>query len=208
MSWFLTFLEGILSFLSPCTLPLVPIYISYFAAFDATKRIKVWAPFIFVLGFSAVFTLLGAFAGSIGSFFTLYRRQLSVVLGILMILYGIAVFLPIYLPMFKLKKIKLKGIFSCLLLGIVFALAITPCTGAFLGSALMLAANSTSIKEGSLLLFIYSLGLGVPFILTAFLTINLKKMLLFTSKHERIIKILCGVFIIFSGILTALGIPG
>ncbi len=208
MSWFVTFLEGILSFISPCTLPLVPVYISYFAGSKNTRGRALVCSLLFVAGFCIIFVILGAFAGSVGAFLTQYKTVLNIILGLIICIYGLSVLNILHLPMpkFSPKNIKMSSIFSSLLLGIVFSLALTPCTGAFLGSALMLAANAASFGRGILLLFTYSLGLGLPFILAALLTDSIFSVFSSIQKHRIAVERICGVFLIITGILTALGL--
>lgn len=208
MSWFITFLEGILSFISPCTLPLVPVYISYFAGSKNTRGHALLCSLLFVAGFCLVFVILGAFAGTVGAFFTKYKTIVNIVLGIIICIYGLSVLNILHLPMprFSFKSFKVSSVFSSFLLGIIFSLALTPCTGAFLGSALMLAANSASFAQGVFLLFTYSLGLGAPFILAALLTDSIFSIFSSIQKHRIVIERICGIFLIITGILTAFGL--
>ena len=208
MCWFITFLEGILCFISPCTLPLVPVYVSYFAGSKNTRGRALACSLLFVAGFCLVFVILGAFAGTVGAFFTKYKTILNIILGIIICLYGLSVLNVIHLPSpgFSFQNIKISSVFSCFLLGIVFSLALTPCTGAFLGSALMLAANAASLGRGILLLFTYSLGLGLPFVLAALLTDSIFSVFSSIQKHRIATERICGIFLILTGILTALGL--
>lgn len=208
MRWFITFLEGILSFISPCTLPLVPVYISYFAGSKNTRGRAFLCSLLFTAGFCLIFVLLGAFAGTIGAFFTRYKSILNLILGIIICLYGLSVLNIIHLPMptFSPKRFKISTVFSCFLLGIVFSLALTPCNGAFLGSALMLAAGTASFYQGVFLLFMYSLGLGLPFILAALLTESIFSVFASIQKHRLAVERVCGIFLLVTGILTAFGL--
>ena len=150
--------------------------------------------------------ILGAFAGSVGAFLTQYKTVLNIILGLIICIYGLSVLNILHLPMAKFspKNIKMTSIFSSLLLGIVFSLALTPCTGAFLGSALMLECLSARFGRGILMLFTYSLGLGLPFILAALLTDSIFSVFSSIQKHRIAVERICGVFLIITGILTAL----
>lgn len=209
MQYLITFLEGIISFISPCMLPMIPLYISYFSGDNKDNRRKtILSSIAFVIGFTVVFCILGLFAGTIGQVLTKYKRIVNLICGIIIILFGLTYLDFIKIPFFKgmKKKEKVTGVFFAFIFGIIFSINLTPCIGAFLGSALMMASSSQNMIEGVLLLFVYSLGLGIPFILSAVLLDKLKNTFNFIKKHYKVINVVCGVFLIIIGILMAFGI--
>lgn len=212
MQYFISFLEGIITFVSPCLLPMLPIYFSYFAGGKEknTKRVVKNAAG-FISGFTAVFVLLGALAGTLGSLLNQYKIILNIVTGLIVVFFGLN-FLGVFkLNIFKgMKSAKTDhlGFFSSFLFGIVFSIGWTPCVGAFLGSALMMAANQGSITQGILMLLLYSLGLGIPFFISAILIDKLKGAFNFIKKHYNIINTVSGILLIAVGILMATGLFG
>ena len=207
MQYIITFLEGIISFISPCMLPMLPIYVSYFAGGeDENKRILPRA-IAFVLGFTIVFSALGLFAGSIGGLLIRYRKFVNIVCGIIVIIFGLSYLEIINLPVFKGMKNgkKINGIISAFLFGAVFSVSLTPCVGAFLGSALMMASVSGTAIKGVLLLLVYSLGLGIPFVFSAVLINKLTTVFDIIKKHYKIINTVCGLFLIIVGICMMFG---
>lgn len=207
MQYLITFLEGIISFLSPCMLPMLPIYLSYFAG-DADRQQKSFVRALcFVLGFTLVFSLLGLFAGTLGSFLAKYRTAVNIVTGAIVILFGLSYLEVIRIPFFNGMQSghKVTGAFSAFLFGVVYSVSLTPCVGAFLGSALMLASASGTAVQGLLLLLVYSLGLGVPFLLSAVLIGRLGTLFSWIKRHYRVINLVCGVFLILVGIAMACG---
>ncbi len=164
MEFFITFLEGIVSFISPCMLPMLPVYVSYFAA-ETDSRAKVLARSVsFVLGFTVVFCALGLFAGTVGALLSRYRVAVNIVSGLVVIVLGLSYLDVIPLPFLKgiRKQHRVTGIVSAFLFGMIYSVCLTPCVGAFLGSALMLASASGAALRGTLLLLAYALGLGIP----------------------------------------------
>lgn len=212
MQYFIAFLEGIITFVSPCLLPMLPIYISYFAG-GTVKNTKtvIKNALGFILGFTLMFVLMGALAGTFGSFLRKYELWVNIITGLIVIFFGLS-FLGVFkLNIFKgttFSKTENLGFFSSLLFGIVFSVGWTPCVGAFLGSALMLAANRGSVMQGILMLLLYSLGLGIPFFLSAILIDKLKGAFNFIKSHYKIINIFCGSLLILVGVLMATGIFG
>ncbi len=207
MEFAITFLEGFISFISPCMLPLLPLYISYFAG-GADKKHKVFLRALsFVLGFTVVFSLLGLFAGTLGAFLREYRTAVNIVLGALIIIFGLSYLEVIRLPFFKgIRNGRTADtVVSAFLFGIVYSVSLTPCIGAFLGSALALAGASGTALKGVLLLVTYSLGLGVPFLISALLIERLNTAFTFIKRNYRVINIVCGSFLILMGLLMALG---
>ena len=214
MLYFISFLEGIITFISPCLLPLLPVYISYFAGGNPDKDTKnaAWSASGFVLGFTVVFVTLGAFAGLLGRFLRRYQIVVNIVTGAVVVVFGLH-----YLGVLKIellnkarlsRKGNMKGFFSAVLFGIVFSISWTPCVGAFLGSALMLASREGSAVQGILMLMCYSLGLGIPFLLSAVLIEKLKTAFDWIKKHYSAINIVSGVFLVAIGILMMTGFIG
>ncbi len=214
MQYFIAFLEGIITFISPCLLPMLPIYVSYFAggSFENKDNKRVVKNALgFILGFTTVFVVMGALAGFVGGLVDRYRVIVNLVTGVIVILFGLN-FLGVFkLNIFKgsglLKKDSL-GFFSSLLFGVVFSIGWTPCVGAFLGSALMLAANRGTVAQGILMLLVYSIGLGIPFFISAILIDKVKGAFNFIKKHYRTVNIVCGSFLVVVGVLMATGLFG
>lgn len=210
MQYIISFLEGIITFISPCLLPMIPIYITYFVGGGerSTKKTLLGA-LGFVSGFSVVFVAMGALAGTLGSFLTKYQMFVNIVSGIIVIFFGLN-FLGVFkVNLFKgsAKEINTENMnfFSAALFGIVFSLGWTPCVGAFLGSALMLASQQGRVLVGILMLLCYSLGLGIPFILSALLIDQLKAAFDFIKKHYSVINKISGGLLVVVGILMATG---
>ena len=213
MQYVISFLEGIITFISPCLLPMLPIYISYFAGGGERSTKKTLTGAIgFVVGFTVVFTLMGALAGTVGSFLKEHQTAVNIISGIVVIFFGLN-----FLGVFKLNLFRGRdrsvdtsnmGFFSAMLFGMIFSLGWTPCVGAFLGSALMLASQQGSVLVGTLMLLAYSLGLGVPFILSAVLIDKLKSAFDWIKRNYRVINIVSGSLLILIGILMAAGTLG
>lgn len=210
MQYLIAFLEGIITFISPCLLPMLPIYISYFAGGEAHggKRSLVNAAG-FVTGFTLVFMLLGTLAGTVGSFLKAHQTAVNLISGLVVILFGLN-FLGVFrMDLFKGSRRSVDahemGFFSALLFGVIFSLGWTPCVGAFLGSALMLASQQGSALVGMLMLLCYSLGLGVPFLLSAVLIDKLKSTFDQIKRHYQLITRISGAFLILIGVLMATG---
>lgn len=210
MQYVIAFLEGIITFLSPCLLPMLPVYISYFAGGgerSAGKTLK--GAFGFVAGFSASFVALGALAGTLGSFLQKYQTAFNIVSGLIVIVFGLSflgVFrLTIFQGMRHTANMNNTGFFPALLFGVIFSVGWTPCVGAFLGSALILASQQAHAAEGMLMLLAYSLGLGIPFILSAVLIDYLKHAFDWVKKNYKIINAISGSLLVLIGILMATG---
>lgn len=211
MQYLFLFIEGFLTFISPCLLPMLPIYISYFAGSGQRSTGKTLKSALgFVLGFTAVFVALGALAGTLGVFLNRYRTIVDIVLGLVVIAFGLS-FLGVFkLSFFKGSSKSLDtenmGFFSALLFGVVFAVGWTPCVGAFLGTALALAAGQAHVLEGVLMLLVYSLGLAIPFVISALLIDYLKGVFNWIKKHYNIINTVSGIVLIAIGVLMATGL--
>lgn len=211
MQFAVSFIEGIITFISPCLLPMLPVYLSYFAGGGerSTKKTILGASG-FVTGFTVVFTALGALAGTLGGLLKQYETVVNIVLGLIVIVFGLN-----YMGVFNLKLFsgmkngrlrKDMGFFSAFLFGVVFSVGWTPCVGAFLGSALALASSEGDMLKGIIMLLLYSLGLGVPFLLSAVLIDKLKGAFTFIKKNYKIINTVCGIFLVIIGILMMTGL--
>lgn len=213
MQYIISFLEGIITFISPCLLPMLPIYISYFAGGSerSTKRTLSCAAG-FILGFTLVFVAMGALAGTLGSFVARYQRPVNIVSGLVVVFFGLNFLGVLKINLFRgsQKTIDTSNLsfFSAILFGIIFSLGWTPCVGAFLGSALALASQQGQILTGTLMLLCYSLGLGIPFMLSALLIDQLKSTFNFIKRNYKVINLICGGFLIVIGILMMTGTLG
>lgn len=214
MAYIITFLEGVITFISPCLLPMLPVYVLYFAgAEEKTKqRSIVMNALGFILGFTLLFVLLGAFAGSIGALLVRHQTAVNLISGLIVIVFGLSYLGVFRLNLFRgangMKKPEHTGFFPSMLFGAVFAVGWTPCVGAFLGSALMLASQQGSVLKGILLLLCFSLGLGVPFFISALLIQQLKTAFGWIKSHYKIIHIVSGALLIAVGVLMATGLMG
>ena len=213
MQYIISFLEGIITFISPCLLPMIPIYLTYFAGSgERTTKKTVIGALGFVSGFTLVFVTMGALAGSIGSLFTKHQNIVNIVCGLIVIFFGLNFMGVFKFNLFKGMKQSVNtdnmNFFSAVLFGIVFSLGWTPFVGAFLGSALMMASREGQALQGILMLLCYSLGLGIPFILSAVLIDSLKGAFTFIKKHYKIINFVSGCLLIIVGILMATGTLG
>ena len=208
-----SFVEGILTFISPCILPMLPIYFIYLAGEtneggveEGAKRKNLIVNSIgFVMGFTLIFVLFGATATSLGTFFRQNKDILKIISGIVVFIFGLNFtgFIKIGLlnkqKRFDFKFKKLNFVKS-ILFGIVFSFAFSPCVGAFLASAIAKASVSDTLLEGMLLLFIYSMGLGVPFIISAVAFENLKGVFKAIQRHHRVVSIISGSLLMLAGI--------
>jgi cytochrome c-type biogenesis protein len=191
---------------------MIPLYVSYFAGGrerNTKKTVKNALGFIF--GFTIVFVLMGALAGTFGQLLNEYKTIIDIVTGVIVIFFGLN-----FLGVFKLnifkgsKKAKTEnlGFFSSMVFGIVFSIGWTPCVGAFLGSALMMAASQGQATEGIVMLLLYSLGLGIPFFISAILIDKLRGAFTFIKKHYKVINTVCGSLLVVVGVLMATGLFG
>ena len=209
MQYLISFFEGILTFISPCLLPMLPVYISYFAGGEANSKKTMKNALGFILGFTILFTAMGALAGTLGSFLSKYQTAVNIVCGLVVIFFGLNFMGVIKLNLFRGSaglQTRELGFFSSVLFGMVFSVGWTPCVGAFLGSALMLASQQGHVVEGTLMLLSYSMGLGIPFLLSAVLIDQLKGAFNFIKRHYTLINYICGGLLILIGVLMATGI--
>jgi cytochrome c-type biogenesis protein len=214
------FVAGLLSFLSPCMLPLVPLYLAQLVgkmAYQSTapqggrsaRFITFAHATLFVLGFTLAFVALGATASTLGSLLRAYQSQLRVIGGILLILIGLHLSGILSIPLFWWQKRMLfqptrPSYPASLLIGIIFAIGWTPCIGLILGPILGLAAAVATLKQGVLLLLAYSLGMGVPFLLLGLGVDQASWCLRWLKPHLRVIEVGTGVLMILVGILISL----
>lgn len=209
----LVFLEGMLSFFSPCFLPLIPIYVGYLSG-EAGGKNKKWNVIKnslgFILGFTLVFIVLGAIASGIGRYLIIHRKLLNRIFGILIVIMGLN-----YMGIFKIPFLNMDKRFSyegsktdfigALILGAAVSFGWSPCIGSILSQVLALAASMNSINQGVYLLFIYSMGMAIPFLITALLiqgaSMKIRKIL----KYTGVLKIITGIILISTGILMYTG---
>ncbi len=221
MQYFISFLEGIITFISPCLLPMLPVYISYFAGGASqnpdnpagSARRTVTNALGFILGFTLVFVAMGALAGGLGGLLLKYQTAVNIVTGAIVVCFGLN-----YLDVLKLSFFRgirgggmagrELGFFSALTFGVIFSVGWTPCVGAFLGSALMLASQQGQMMTGILMLLAYSLGLGIPFLASAVLIDQLKSTFNVVKQHYGIINRICGGFLVIMGVLMMTGLMG
>ena len=211
MEYLIAFLEGVITFISPCLLPMLPIYISYFAGGRERSSGKTLRCALgFVLGFSVVFMALGALAGTLGSFLTRYQRWVNLVCGLVIILFGLNYLGVLKLNLFQGIKSGVKtgdmSFGSAFVFGLVFSVGWTPCVGTFLGTALMMASQQGSVWIGLGMLACYSMGLGIPFLISAVLIDQLKNAFAWIKGHYQIINRICGGLLILVGMLMSTGL--
>ena len=206
-----SFLAGVLTFIAPCTLPLVPAYISFISGESTNKGKILMNGLLFIFGFSLVFILFGILFGLLGSVIVPYRIWLTRIGGIFVILFGLFMLKIINISFLnQTEKIQLSPIFkrgeplSSFLLGSSFAFGWTPCVGPILGSILILASTTSNVWQGGLLLTVFSLGLGTPFLLIAVGIGSASEKIKSFSKYLGIVEKVGGVFLIFLGILLFL----
>lgn len=213
MQYVISFLEGIITFISPCLLPMLPIYISYFAGGGERSTKKTLTTALgFVLGFTVLFVAMGALAGTLGSFLTRYQTAVNIFSGAVVILFGLNFLGVLNINLFRGMRsgmdTKDMSFFSAVLFGIVFSVGWTPCVGAFLGSALMLASQQGSTMVGMGMLLCYSLGLGLPFLMSAVLIDQMKTAFDFIKRNYDTVNRICGGFLILIGIAMMTGLMG
>ena len=211
MQYLISFLEGVIPFISPCLLPMLPIYISYFAGGgERTTGRTLKCASGFVLGFTLVFVAMGALAGTVGSFLQRYQMMVNLVCGAIVILFGLNFLGVVKWNLFGGSKIQTNTanmtFGSALVFGVVFSIGWTPCVGVFLGSALVLASQQGSALVGIGMLLCYSAGLGIPFLISAVLIDQLKNAIGWIKRNYTVINRVCGVLLIAVGVLMATGL--
>lgn len=189
---------------------MLPIYISYFAGgSERTTKRTLMCALGFVAGFTVVFVILGALAGTVGSFLKSHQTAVNIVSGAIVILFGLNFLGVIRLNLFRGSKhaanTQNMNFFSAFLFGVVFSIGWTPCVGAFLGSALLLASQQGHVLKGMLMLSAYSLGLGIPFLVSAVLIDSLKNAISWIRRNYKIINLVSGCLLIAIGITMATG---
>lgn len=206
MEYLFTFIEGIASFISPCLLPMIPIYISYFAGKDEKKVSKTLINAIgFVLGFTTIFILLSIFASQLGMIISENIKYIKIFFGIVIIILGLN-YMEIlkigFLNKTKMQKVNTENLnfIKSFIFGFLFSISWTPCIGTFLSSALLMVASQQQMVKGILLMLVYSVGLGIPFIISAVLIEKLKEVFNFIKKNYNIIKKISGIILILMGI--------
>ena len=210
IEFFLAFSAGLISFLSPCVLPLIPGYISYISGASLNellekKSINVFPIILFTIGFSIVFISFGATATFLGSVILSNSNELRIIAGLVIILFSLQIIGIINIKFLNYEKRtnpeKSKGNFSSILVGMAFGFGWTPCIGPILGSILALASTEENINKGIMLLFFYSLGLGIPFILSGYL---IQKFMIFSKNLKSKMNIITktgGGLLLITGLL-------
>jgi cytochrome c-type biogenesis protein len=207
----LAFAAGLLSFVSPCVLPLLPVYLSFISGVGVEqlhrrRRRLLWTSLLFVAGFTAVFVLMGAGAGGVGRLLIRYRQELTIAAGAFIALSGLVVAGVVRLPKPVLRMTpRHAGAGGALFTGAALAIGWTPCVGYVLGAILSMAASSQSAGKGSLLLLVYSAGLGVPFVLAALAFDWMSARLVAIKRHYQAIQVAAGVLLVVFGVLMMLG---
>ncbi len=211
MSLFLAIFAGVISFLSPCVLPMVPIYIGYLSGATVTadgivssRRDAVTHAASFVLGFTLIFIAIFSALSALTAFIS--KTDLARIAGVILILFGIHFIGIVRIPLlYKEARVEVGqrplGYTTSLLTGMAFAAGWTPCIGPTLGAVITLATQEATMLEGTGLLLAYSLGLGIPFLLTAFALGSATRLLKKLSKYMRVVEIASGVLLLAMGIL-------
>ena len=210
MAYLLTFIEGILAFVSPCILPLLPVFMAHISGDESqSTRKRFINTLFFVLGFSTVFIILGATAFSFGNLLNSYRGLISCLAGLVMVFMGFVYLDIIQLPTFSNPtKPSGKSLLANYMFGISYSMAWTPCVGAFLGSAIALAGTRETLWQGVALLGCFSLGLGIPFIIFSLLYQKLTGFVSFLKKHSHTIRNIGGALLIVVGLLMVFDLLG
>lgn len=214
------FVAGILSFLSPCLLPLIPAYLTFLSGVSVASlkdasgaRIRIFThALLFVLGFTLILVLLGLSAGALGRLLIIYRILFARIAGIVIIIFGLYMlgvlrFIGLsYGKQFDLGRVKIAGYFGSFVVGVAFSFTHLACVGPILGTILILAGTAGKAGIGAFLLSIYSLGLGIPFLTFAlgvgFFSPYIRRM----GRFLRILQIVSGILLILFGILVFSGV--
>ncbi len=215
------FAAGLVSFVSPCVLPLVPGYISFIAeqsleemqdrGVTSKETLAVAGlSLCFVLGFATIFIIFGASATALGSMFRAYRYELNIFGGVIVILFGLFM-TGLFSLNWLQRDLRFHGdVFggrpvAAYLLGLAFAFGWTPCVGPILGSILAVSATSVSVSDGAILLAIYSMGLGVPFVLAAIFTDRFLHHAKRLRRHGHALQVIAGVLLVLMGVVMVTG---
>ncbi|NPD32034.1 cytochrome c biogenesis protein CcdA [Eggerthellaceae bacterium zg-997] len=225
MTFVATFLEGVLTFISPCHLPMLPILLAYFAGSSgegaagssestagsrARTRRTLLNALGFICGFTIVFVVMGALAGSVGSLLVRHSTAVNLVSGVIVVLFGLSfagvLRIPFLQNTLRLEVSSLPRSFpAALLFGMAFSLGWSPCSGAYLGSALLLAGSQSSMAQGVLLLLAYSAGLGIPYLVSALAIDRLSGAFDFIKRHFDTVNRVCGALLVLLGVLMMTG---
>ena len=217
VSYMLAFFAFFLSFLSPCVLPLLPSYVSFITGVsfeDLTGKadrgrvrfLTITNSLVFILGFSSIFTLLGASSSAAGQFFFQYQEIIRITGGILIIIFGFFVAGVLRIDFLMREKkfhlnFKPAGYIGTFAVGMTFAVGWTPCIGPILGSILMYASSTASVSYGAKLLVVYSLGLGIPFMLSSLALNTFLSHSRRLQRHMRLIMVISGILLVIFGIM-------
>lgn len=192
---------------------MLPIYVSYFAGGEEkTTRKTLSRALGFVLGFTIVFVTMGALAGTFGSFLTRYQTAVNIIGGLIIVFFGLNFMGVFRLNLFRGIQHSVNtqnmGVLSAILFGIIFSIGWTPCVGTFLGTALVFASQQGHVLTGTLMLLAYSLGLGIPFVLSAILINKLKSTFDWIKRNYKIINLVSGCILVIVGVSMATGLLG
>ncbi len=209
----LAFTAGILSFLSPCVLPLVPSYLAYVGGVGAARGRVIRSSLFFVLGFSLIFVGLGASASLVGGLLSAYRRELTLVGGVLIVFFGVMM-LGVRVPglrglLGREARVRFTGEtrtpVGAVLLGMAFAAGWTPCIGPVLGSVLTLAGTSGGLGQGVTLLAFYALGLAVPFVVAAVMMGSFTRVSSRFNRYLPWVERVSGAILVIAGVMLLTG---
>ncbi len=213
-------LAGLISFLSPCVLPLVPPYLVYLTGatiehvandegVQASKRAVMTSALVFVLGFSTVFVALGASASLIGGFIRAWSAELSILAGVIIIIMGLHFLgltrIGLLMREGRLPIPKPVGLWGAYVMGLAFAFGWTPCIGPILAAILSVAAAEATVAKGAMLLAVYSAGLGIPFLLAAFAVEQFSELFMRMKKHLARVEHAMGVLMVITGVAFLTG---
>lgn len=215
-TYLFVFLEGFLAFISPCILPMLPIYIVYLAGGNPEnddRRQLIVNTIGFIIGFTIIFVLYGATATSLGSLLGTHKSLLRQISGILMILMGLNFAGILNIPFINIEKrlhanVSNLKFLPSVVFGLAYATGWSACVGTFLGSALLLAANKATVVQGMFMLFIFSMGLAVPFMISTLIIDKLKSTFQFIKRHYRVMNILSGILLILAGLAMLFDVIG
>ncbi|MEY3568491.1 MAG: hypothetical protein RL587_931 [Actinomycetota bacterium] len=200
-------LAGLVSFLSPCVLPLIPAYLVMLTNSASPKKLPI-ATFVFVAGFTLVFVSYGLVFGQVGSWLIQYQNEIYRVAGVLLIIMGLvfAGYISKFQNQIKLPNLKTTGYLNALVLGIVFAVGWTPCIGPTLAAVQTLALTEATATRGAVLSASYSLGLGIPFLLISFFATRSTTLVAALRKKQKLFISVGSAMLIILGILFLVGI--